>query len=79
MGNLGNALREVRWCEEAITAHQDAAAIRRATGDRHRESTALNNLEADQRCTAELTPRVPTAARFLPAPCRRPVPARSRR
>lgn len=48
MGNLGNALREVRWCEEAITAHQDAAAIRRVTGDRYRDSTALSNLEADR-------------------------------
>jgi len=78
MGNLGNALREVRWCEEAITAHQNAVAILRVAGDRHRESTPLNNLEADQRCTAELTPHGPTAAGFLPAPCRRPVPARSR-
>jgi tetratricopeptide (TPR) repeat protein len=30
--------------EEAITAHQDAAAISRETGDRHREGDALNNL-----------------------------------
>jgi tetratricopeptide (TPR) repeat protein len=28
--------------EEAITAHQDAAAIYRETGDRHREGNALN-------------------------------------
>ena len=30
--------------EEAITAHQDAAAIFRETGDRHGEGTALDNL-----------------------------------
>ena len=35
--NLGLALREVRRFEEAITACQDAAAICRETGDRHRE------------------------------------------
>ena len=38
------ALREVRRFEEAISAHQDAAAIYRETGDRHWEGTALNNL-----------------------------------
>ncbi len=42
--NLGDALREVRRFGEAITAHQDAAAIYRDTGDRHREAMALNNL-----------------------------------
>ena len=30
--------------EEAISAHQDAAAIFRETGDRHGEGQALNNL-----------------------------------
>ena len=30
--------------EEAITAHQDAAAIFRETGDRHGEGMALDNL-----------------------------------
>ena len=44
LANLGNALRNVRRFEEAITAHRDAAAIYRETGDRHREGTALNNL-----------------------------------
>ena len=44
LNNLGVALREVRRFEEAITAHQDAAAIYRETGDRHREGEALNNL-----------------------------------
>jgi tetratricopeptide (TPR) repeat protein len=34
----------VRRFDEAITAHQTAAAIYRETGDRHREGTALNNL-----------------------------------
>ena len=42
--NLGNALRRVRRFEEAITAHQDAAAIFRETGDRRREGRALDNL-----------------------------------
>ena len=35
---------EVRRFDEAITAHQDAAAIYRDTGDRHGEGTARNNL-----------------------------------
>ena len=42
--NLGLALQEARRFEEAITAHQDAAAIYRETGDRHREGMALTNL-----------------------------------
>jgi tetratricopeptide (TPR) repeat protein len=42
--SLGNALGEVRRFEEAVSAHQDAAAIYRETGDRHREGAALNNL-----------------------------------
>jgi tetratricopeptide (TPR) repeat protein len=44
LNNLGIALKETRRHEEAITAHQDAAAIFRETGDRYREGTALNNL-----------------------------------
>ena len=44
LSNLGAALAEVRRFEEAIRAHQDAAAIFRETGDRHREGMALNNL-----------------------------------
>ncbi|MFI7448484.1 tetratricopeptide repeat protein [Nonomuraea sp. NPDC049714] len=36
LNNLGNALQEVRRFEEAITAHQDAAAIFREVGDAHR-------------------------------------------
>ena len=44
LNNLGIALREVRRFEEAITAHQDAAAIFRETGDRHGEGMALDNL-----------------------------------
>jgi hypothetical protein len=35
---------EVRRFEEAISAHQDAAAICRETGDRHGEGMALGNL-----------------------------------
>ena len=42
--NLGLALVEVRRFEEAISAHRDAAAIFRETGDRRREGRALNNL-----------------------------------
>jgi spore cortex formation protein SpoVR/YcgB (stage V sporulation) len=34
----------VRRVEDAITAHQDAVAIYRETGDRHSEGIALNNL-----------------------------------
>ena len=37
LNNLGVTLRQVRRFEEAITAHQDAAAIYRETGDRHGE------------------------------------------
>lgn len=44
----GSVLREVRRFAEAISAHRDAAAIARETGDRHRESMALNNLEEDR-------------------------------
>jgi Tetratricopeptide repeat len=44
LGNLGNALREVRRFEEAITAHTQAAAIYVEVGDRHSEGTALNSL-----------------------------------
>jgi tetratricopeptide (TPR) repeat protein len=42
--NLGLALQEMRRFEEAITAHEDAAAIFRETRDRHAEGDALNNL-----------------------------------
>jgi hypothetical protein len=34
----------VRRFEEAITAHRDAAAIYRETGDGRREDSALENL-----------------------------------
>ncbi len=44
LSNLGIALQEVRRFEEAITAHQEAAAIYRETGDRYREGMALTNL-----------------------------------
>ncbi|MGO9787643.1 MAG: tetratricopeptide repeat protein [Stellaceae bacterium] len=37
MNNLGIALQEVGRFDEAITAHQDAAAILRETGDRRKE------------------------------------------
>jgi hypothetical protein len=38
----------VRRFEEAISAHQDAAAIYRETGDRQGEEMALSNLERDR-------------------------------
>ena len=44
LNNLGGALLEMCRFEEAITAHQDAAAIYRETGDRQGEGDALNNL-----------------------------------
>jgi NB-ARC domain len=44
LGNLGNALVEVRRSEEAVSACQGAAAVFREIGDRHREGTALANL-----------------------------------
>ena len=48
LNHLGVALREMGRFDEAITAHQDALAIFRETGDRHREGQALNNLEEDR-------------------------------
>jgi tetratricopeptide (TPR) repeat protein len=42
--NLGAALVEMDRFQEAISAHQDAAAIFRETGDRHSEGMALINL-----------------------------------
>ena len=44
LNDLGNALGEVRRFEEAIAAHQDAAAIFRETGNRQGEGRALTNL-----------------------------------
>jgi tetratricopeptide (TPR) repeat protein len=44
LADLGKALWELRRFEEAITTHQDAAAIFRETGDRHGEGMALDNL-----------------------------------
>ena len=46
LSNLGLALWKAWRAEEAITAHQDAAAIFRQTRDRHGEGDALNNLGA---------------------------------
>jgi len=42
--NLGLALYGLRRYDEAVTAHQDAAAIFRQTGNRHGEGDVLNNL-----------------------------------
>ena len=44
LNHLGLVLRRVRRFEEAISAHQDAAAIFRETGDRHGEGMAIGNL-----------------------------------
>jgi tetratricopeptide (TPR) repeat protein len=44
LNNLGLALFEMRRFDEAITAHQDAAAILRETGSQNDEGMALNNL-----------------------------------
>ena len=44
LNNLGISLQQVRRFAEAITAHQDAAAIYRETGDQHGEGRALMNL-----------------------------------
>jgi len=41
LNSLGSALAEVRRFEEAISAHQEAAAICRETGDRHHQGMAL--------------------------------------
>jgi hypothetical protein len=41
----GRALREVRRFAEAITAHQEAVATFRETGNQHHEGKALDNLE----------------------------------
>jgi hypothetical protein len=38
----------VRRFDQAITAHQDAAAIFRETGDQHREGQTLNSLKDAQ-------------------------------
>src|SRR5579862_8211453 len=38
LNNLNVALQEVRRFERAIAVHQDTTAIRRETGDRHREN-----------------------------------------
>jgi hypothetical protein len=48
LGNLGLALHGVRRFDEAITAHQNAAAIYRETGDRHNEGIARQSLEHDR-------------------------------
>jgi len=39
------ALQDAGRFEEAITAHQEAAAIFREVGDQHSERVALGNLE----------------------------------
>jgi hypothetical protein len=41
---LGSALVELRQVDDAITAHQDAAAIYWETGDRHGQGRVLTNL-----------------------------------
>ena len=43
-GQSGPGAADVRQFEEAISGHQDAAAICRETGDRHGVGQTLNNL-----------------------------------
>ena len=45
LDNLGVALQEARRFDEAITAHQQAAALSTELGDRHGEAAALSNLD----------------------------------
>jgi hypothetical protein len=46
LNNLGITLRAAGRYGEAITAHQEAVAIFRETGDQHNERVALHDLEA---------------------------------
>ena len=50
-------MADVRRFDEAITACQDAAAIYRETGDRHREDITVNNLKRCQASKAEANSR----------------------
>ena len=59
LNNLGVALRELRRFEEAVSAHQDAAAIYRETGDRQLEGIALRNIDADRAAEDEDGGRAP--------------------
>ena len=52
LDHLGVVLGEVRRFGEAISAHQDAAAIYRETEDSRGESIALENLESDRAAQA---------------------------
>jgi tetratricopeptide (TPR) repeat protein len=45
LNNLGNAHRDLRRFEDAVTCYQDALVIYRETGDRHGEGQALSNLD----------------------------------
>lgn len=45
LDNFGNALHQVRRFDEAITAHQQAAALFTEVGDRHGEAMTLDNLD----------------------------------
>lgn len=55
LANLGSTLRELGRLEEAVTAHQDAAAIFPETGKRHGEGMALADLEGARITQQELT------------------------
>jgi hypothetical protein len=55
LGGLGLALPKVRWFEETITAHQEAAELLLETGDRYLEGVAPRNLEADQTAQAAVS------------------------
>jgi hypothetical protein len=64
---LGVALRKTGQLEEAITAHRDAAAIMRETGEGHGDAIALTNIELD-RATQRLAER-PTSMATPPPTC----------
>ena len=51
LNDLGLALQEMRHFEEAITAHQEAAAICQETGDQHLGGLVLNHLGVTLRAT----------------------------
>jgi hypothetical protein len=49
-----------------LTAHQDAAAIYRDTGDRHREAGALNNLSVGLRQAGRFGEAIPRVWLAIP-------------
>jgi hypothetical protein len=52
LNNLGTALAEMRRFEEAISVHQDAAAIFQETANHYLEEIARKNLDSDRVASA---------------------------